>query len=64
MFEIVHSTPEEQTRVWTAGTAEWGKSIGEETYVRRETILRSQPTGRQGGMSYWVLTEKDASAGP
>jgi hypothetical protein len=59
VFEIVHSTPEERTRVWTAGVAEWGQSMGAEVYVRRETHLSTIATGRNGRMSYWVLTEKD-----
>ena len=64
MTEIVHSTHDEQAVIWAAGTAEWGRSVGVDKYVERETTYRGMPTGRQGGMSYWVLTNSNVGAMP
>jgi len=57
MLQIAHSTHEEQARVWAAGTSDWGRTVGVDKYVKRETEYRDTPTSRGGGNSYWVLTD-------
>jgi hypothetical protein len=54
---LVHPTEEEKLIQFKLNGAEWRGALSLESYLRREAVLSSQALTRDGGISYWILTD-------
>ncbi|MBE7180199.1 MAG: hypothetical protein INR71_03155, partial [Terriglobus roseus] len=56
-LRLVQCTPAELLRQQKANSLAWRGSLSLEQYLRRESILANQDLTRDGGMSFWILTD-------
>lgn len=56
---LVHPTREELLNQFKLNGAEWRAALSPEAYLRREDYLANQDLTRDGGISYWILIDRD-----
>lgn len=61
---LVHPTHEEKIATWKLNGASWGGRLSSEAYLRREEHLANQPLTRSGGITFWILVDKNDTAAP
>ncbi|KAF1964894.1 hypothetical protein BU23DRAFT_561529 [Bimuria novae-zelandiae CBS 107.79] len=61
---LVHPTQEEKLIQFKLNGEEWRGALSQEAYLRREDVLSQQDQTRDGGISYWILIDKNAKVNP
>ena len=54
---LLEQTPEEKLRIWKLNGQAWRGRLSMESYIHREEYLADQALTRDGGITYWVLTD-------
>lgn len=58
-LHLAHPTPEEKMLTWRLNAADWGRALSLEAYTRREELMMDAPLARDGGITYWVLVDRN-----
>ena len=61
---LVQATEEEKIQCWEINGSSWRGALSLPTYLRREEHLANQAFTRDGGITYWILTDTIASISP
>lgn len=61
---LVHPTLEEKLMQFRLNGAEWRGALSLEAYLRREDVLAQQALTKDGGITYWILIDKNAQGNP
>ena len=58
-LHLTQPTPEERHATWVLNSKSWGTALGRKDYVEREAYLTTVPLARDGGVTHWVLVDKN-----
>lgn len=58
-LKLVQPTEEEKVAQATSNSSSWRGALPVETYLRREAVLEKTPFTQDGGMTFWVLIDKE-----
>ncbi|KAL8814678.1 MAG: hypothetical protein Q9223_006117 [Gallowayella weberi] len=58
-LELTQATPKECAKIWTYTSASWRDSLTVPVYLQEQLCLSNVPLARNGGMTTWILVEKD-----
>jgi GNAT superfamily N-acetyltransferase len=58
-LHLAHPTPEEKAATWKLNSAAWGRALSLESYIKREEHMMNAPLAKNGGITYWVLVDKN-----
>ncbi|OTB00274.1 hypothetical protein M426DRAFT_324422 [Hypoxylon sp. CI-4A] len=58
-LRLAHSTEDECIQIWTNTFASWGDSLELPDYLRESQFLTTIPLAENGGMTTWVLVDKN-----
>lgn len=58
---LAESTKAELQHVWALHHPMWGPALKLEDYLNRETFLMTVPLAKNGGVTHWILTNKNGS---
>ena len=58
-LQLSHPTPGEQIKIWTSSWASWGDSLDLPEYLKESQFLTTIPLARDGGMTMWILVDKN-----
>lgn len=58
-LHLTHPTDEERLETWTLNSASWGGALSQSGYVEREIFLTKAPLARDGGVTHWILVDKE-----
>jgi GNAT superfamily N-acetyltransferase len=56
---LTHPTPEEKIATWTLNSVNWGTALSESDYLEREAYLTTVPLARHGGVTHWILVDRN-----
>ncbi|KAG8166831.1 hypothetical protein KVR01_002520 [Diaporthe batatas] len=59
---LTQSTKAELQHVWGLHHPMWGPALKIEEYLAREEFLMTVPLAKNGGVTHWILTDKNAPA--
>lgn len=57
---LTESTKAELQHVWGLHHPMWGPALKHEDYLAREEFLMTVPLARNGGVTHWILTDRNA----
>ena len=57
---LTNPTVAEKLRTWTATHPQWGGALSLQGYVDREQHLTTIPLARNGGLTQWILVDRDS----
>lgn len=57
---LTESTKTELQHVWGLHHPMWGPALKHEDYLAREEFLMTVPLARNGGVTHWILTDRNA----
>ena len=60
-LHLSHPTPSEKTATWTLNSKNWGTALTLSSYLDRETYMASVPLSRDGGITYWILVDRNST---
>lgn len=58
-LHLCQPTPEECVEIWTGTAASWKDSLTTPMYVVEAQYLTTVPLAKDGGMTTWILVEKN-----
>jgi GNAT superfamily N-acetyltransferase len=58
-LHLTHPTEEEKVETWTLNSASWGGALSQQDYLEREEYLTKAPLARDGGVTHWILVDKE-----
>lgn len=58
---LAESTKAELQHVWALHHPMWGPALKLEDYLNRETFLMTVPLAKNGGVTHWILTDKNGT---
>lgn len=58
---LAESTKSELLHVWGLHHPMWGPALKIEDYLAREEFLMTVPLAKNGGVTHWILTERDST---
>lgn len=58
---LVESTKAELQHVWALHHPMWGPALRLEDYLQREEFLMTVPLAKNGGVTHWILTDRNAA---
>jgi len=61
---LVHPTAEEKLMQFKLNGAEWRGALSLDAYLRREDVLAQQALTKDGGITYWILVDRNAQGNP
>lgn len=60
---LSHPTREEQITIWNDTSASWTDSLTLPAYLKESLFLTNVPLAKDGGMTTWILVDKNLPAG-
>ena len=54
---LSEQSPEEKVAIWKSNGQVWRGRLSMESYIRREDFLANQELTRNGGITFWILTD-------
>jgi hypothetical protein len=58
-LHLCHPTPDECVTIWTDISALWKDSLTLPVFLRESIFLAAAPLAKDGGMTQWILVDKD-----
>jgi GNAT superfamily N-acetyltransferase len=58
-LRLTHPTAEEKLETWTLNYSSWGGALSQQDYLEREEYLTKAPLARDGGVTHWILVDKE-----
>jgi GNAT superfamily N-acetyltransferase len=58
-LHLTHPTEEEKLETWTLNSSSWGGALSQQDYLEREEYLTKAPLARDGGVTHWILVDKE-----
>jgi len=58
-LHLTHPTEEEKVETWTLNSTSWGGALSQQDYLEREEYLTKAPLARDGGVTHWILVDKE-----
>jgi hypothetical protein len=58
-LHLTHPTDEEKLETWTLNSTSWGGALNQQDYLEREEYLTKAPLARDGGVTHWILVDKE-----
>jgi hypothetical protein len=58
-LHLTHPTDEEKLETWTLNSASWSGALSQRDYLEREQYLTRAPLARDGGITHWILVDKE-----
>jgi hypothetical protein len=58
-LHLTHPTEEEKVETWTLNSTSWGGALNQQDYLEREEYLTKAPLARDGGVTHWILVDKE-----
>lgn len=58
-LHLTHPTPTEMNETWNLNAVSWGSALPLPDYIERETYLTTVPTARDGGVTHWILVDRN-----
>lgn len=58
---LAESTKAELQHVWTLHHPMWGPALTLENYLNREEFLMTVPLAKNGGVTHWILTDRNGT---
>lgn len=58
-LHLAHPTEEEMLGTWMLSSSSWGGALSQQDYLEREEYLIKAPLARDGGLTHWVLVDKE-----
>jgi GNAT superfamily N-acetyltransferase len=58
-LHLAHPTDEEKLETWTLNSTSWGGALIQRDYLEREEYLTKAPLARDGGVTHWILVDKE-----
>lgn len=58
-LHLTHPTDEEKLETWTLNSASWRGALRQPDYLEREEYLTKAPLARDGGVTHWILVDKE-----
>jgi GNAT superfamily N-acetyltransferase len=58
-LHLTHPTEEEKLETWTLNFSSWGGALSQQDYLEREEYLTKAPLARDGGVTHWILVDKE-----
>jgi hypothetical protein len=62
-LHLSHPTPDECVKIWTGNSASWRDSLTVPVYLEESLFLTTVPLAKDGGMTNWVLVDKNLPPG-
>lgn len=62
-LQLAQATPEECAKIWANTSASWRDSLTVPVYLQEQLFLSGVPLARNGGMTTWILVEKNLPPG-
>ncbi|KAL5330322.1 hypothetical protein ACEPPN_003849 [Leptodophora sp. 'Broadleaf-Isolate-01'] len=56
---LTNPTPEEKLETWNLNSVNWGTALPLPDYIERERYLTTVPMAENGGITHWVLVDRD-----
>ncbi|KAF8850445.1 hypothetical protein BDZ45DRAFT_194178 [Acephala macrosclerotiorum] len=60
-LQLAHPTPSERQHIWNLISIPWRDALSLEQFMEESAYLLTVPLAKNGGMTMWVLVEKDSS---
>lgn len=58
-LHLAHPTEDENLAIWQLTSEDWKDALHEDMYIKEAAYLMTVPLARKGGMSQWVLVDKN-----
>lgn len=62
-LQLTQAIPDECAKIWTNTSASWRDSLTVPVYLQEQLRLSDMPLAKKGGMTTWILVEKDFPPG-
>ncbi|TAQ91661.1 hypothetical protein B7494_g116 [Chlorociboria aeruginascens] len=56
---LTHPTPDERLATWTSNSVAWSGALSLSEYLKREQYLTTVPLAKDGGLTHWILVDKN-----
>lgn len=58
-LSLTHPTEKERIATWELNSVNWSGALSLPAYLRREQFLTTVPVSRDGGLTHWILVDKN-----
>ncbi|KAI4208517.1 MAG: hypothetical protein LQ346_000027 [Caloplaca aetnensis] len=58
-LQLAQATPQECAQIWSSTSVSWKDALTVPVYLQEQLLLSDVPLARNGGMTIWILVEKN-----